>query len=121
MLKHAPAIAPTRSDHVLGMLPFAARPKSLEDREAARLAEVRCTMIAVDTDTVLRHPTGDHPEQSARTRQTGADSTSGGGAAGPAGTGWQDFTSTAGMPIRQIAFRRAAVPCRRGSERSAIG
>ncbi|SFY43418.1 hypothetical protein SAMN04244548_04681 [Paracoccus pantotrophus] len=71
LLKRAPAIAPTRSDHVLGMLPFAARPKSLEDREAARLAEARCTMIAVDTDTVLRHPTGDHPEQSARTRQTG--------------------------------------------------
>lgn len=41
LLKRAPAFAPTRPENVFGMLPFAGKPKSLEDMEAGVLAEAR--------------------------------------------------------------------------------
>ncbi|MFS8143931.1 AbrB/MazE/SpoVT family DNA-binding domain-containing protein [Rhizobium sp. BR 249] len=41
LLRQASAFAPTRPDDVFGMLPFGGEPKTLEDMEAAILAEAR--------------------------------------------------------------------------------
>ncbi|MNT63784.1 hypothetical protein D3C72_2016300 [compost metagenome] len=41
LLKQAPAFAPTRPDDVFGVLTFSSQPKTLEEMEAAVLAEAR--------------------------------------------------------------------------------
>lgn len=41
LLRRAPSFPPTRPNEVFGLLPFNGEPKSLEDMEAAVLAEAR--------------------------------------------------------------------------------